>query len=167
MGLNTRQKQILLALHDLCGNATLGQVAEKAGVSLNGLSQSVGAEWFKRHVEVVSSADEARDVRVVLTSSDHVLRTLKVIQSAARTPGKPKVPHEIWVHADAVWKANRDGLNNHGSQYLFDCLCWIYIGYVLSDSHHPSNMRLTGVEERIIEKRARKLAEENPYERSR
>lgn len=41
--LKPRQRQILTALHDLGGQANTKQIAEKAGLNTNGVSQSLGA----------------------------------------------------------------------------------------------------------------------------
>lgn len=43
MPLKPRQKDILKALTDLGGEATTRQIAEKAGLHINGVSQSLGA----------------------------------------------------------------------------------------------------------------------------
>jgi len=48
MALKKRQKTILAALTELGGRATTRQIAEKVGLSVNGVSQSLGA--MREHV---------------------------------------------------------------------------------------------------------------------
>lgn len=43
MTLKRRQRNILTALTDLGGEATTRQIAERAGLNVNGVSQSLGA----------------------------------------------------------------------------------------------------------------------------
>jgi hypothetical protein len=43
MALKKRQKNILIALAELGGEATTRQIAKKAGLNVNGVSQSLGA----------------------------------------------------------------------------------------------------------------------------
>ena len=45
MALKKRQKIILAALKELGGETTTRQIAEKAGLNVNGVSQSLGAMY--------------------------------------------------------------------------------------------------------------------------
>ncbi|MBI3020192.1 MAG: hypothetical protein HYY60_02605 [Parcubacteria group bacterium] len=50
-GRKKRQKDILTALAELGGEATTRQIAEKTGLNVNGVSQSLGAYSMRDHVE--------------------------------------------------------------------------------------------------------------------
>jgi len=45
MALKKRQKEILKALKDLGGEATIWQIAEKVNLNVNGVAQSLGAMY--------------------------------------------------------------------------------------------------------------------------
>lgn len=47
-----RHKIIIQALRDLGGKATLKQVSEKTGLSVNGLSQSIDSRSLNQHVKL-------------------------------------------------------------------------------------------------------------------
>lgn len=48
-----RQRRILQALIDLGGRATQKEIAQKTGLSVNGVSQSLGAMQVQEHVVLV------------------------------------------------------------------------------------------------------------------
>ena len=53
MSLKPRQRKILSSLDELGGQATTRQIAEKAGLDTNGVSQSLGALSGGGHVTIV------------------------------------------------------------------------------------------------------------------
>jgi hypothetical protein len=65
MPLKKRQKEILAALSELGGEATTRQIAEKADLHVNGVSQSLGA--LHDHVECLGG--RAGDTRWKLKST--------------------------------------------------------------------------------------------------
>lgn len=162
MSLNQRQKQVLQAVRDLGGEATLFQINELTGLSVNGLSQSVGSKWLARFAEV-TWVRPAGHTRIKLTATIAKLRFAGIYD-----PGHQErrlfsqLDTGIREYSERVWRDNRAGLNDKGADYLLRCLRWIYGGYELSDSHHPSTAKLKDGEARIIEHRARQLADKHP-----
>lgn len=172
MGLQKRHREILQALYDLGGEATLGQIAHKLNLHINGLSQSFGAraDWFVRVVEFDRPrGTRARDGKLRLVAAQSHLRALGVrLQNdplvKPQPTREPTLDHSRYEYSAEVVRNNGDGLNDKGTEYLLRCLRWIYGGYVLSDTHHPSTGKLKDGEARIIENRARNLAAEFPCE---
>lgn len=171
MALSKRHREILQALYDLGGEATLGQVAEKLELSINGLSQTFGgrADWYGRWVSVTRERDTpVKETKLRLDATQSSLRAIgirlrddRLVKPHVR---EPAIDHGRYEFSAEVVRNNGDGLNKEGYDYLLRCVRWIYGGYVLSDTHHPSTGKLKDGEARIIENRARKLATDFPYE---
>ncbi len=85
--LKKRQKDILAALKELGGTATTRAIAEKAGLNVNGVAQTLGALWNRNFVEYTGGKfDEARWKLESLSDTEvELLRALKDLGGTATT----------------------------------------------------------------------------------